>query len=293
MATYHRDLIENIKKSNMFDIYMFMTAIIFFLAYSIFIYMNLNDFILDMTYQFSRKLGRAPFFYNIKFMLLLFFSLFVMIFTYNPKQKHVFVASSFAATMILVYVNGQEMWYQVFRNIGLSILIILLIGSFNKGLLRVFIGGSLVFLLVGGTSGIAFSGMRPNLLRGDYIDESFSRSLENSLLKLRENEGRNLSVSFNITGADMMFYNFLSEHHFQLVHRMPAELVQPMPVDVCIHISRNLDPNWLHTLTINQLPDPSLCRLATILSGSNDEVAVMLNHNYSSYWHRLYSHHKN
>ena len=280
---YHKNnLIEELRATASYEKIALALSVIFVLAYLVYVYINLEAFMIDMSYQFSRKLGRPAFYLNLNSIIMLLASIGTVFYMYVKRDDKGFMFSLFGMSMILIYVNGQEMWYQVFRNYGLGLLLISVLPLiFNRKLRMIVVILGLICLLV--ISGLGLSGLRPAISQEPYISEEFKAALEDKLLHFKTNNGGSISVSFNVSGVDMLFYEFFRKNDIKLIHRMPFELVSPSPVDVCIHITRAQDPIWLKKLEINQYPIPELCRRASIISGSNQELLIIPSSGYIPY----------
>lgn len=246
---------------------------------------HLDGFRIDMAFQFARKLDRPPFYRDAKSMAQLGLALAATVAFLWRGRAALAVPAAFAAIMVLIAINGQEMWYQVFRNVGLGLLMVLILGELRPAALRWAVATGAVLVVVA-VAGLSFAGMRPSR-GGDYFGETAAAKLRQDLLAAQQATGGRLSVTFNLTGADLLFLDFLRVSGIELVRRMPTEITPPRPVDLCVCVDRPQDPAWLRVAWSADLPVPSLCRSGALLSPSADEVIRLDAAGYAAHYEAL------
>jgi len=280
-----RELIGLVRRTAAVDWAVMALALVLAALYGAYIGHNLDGFHTDMAFQFARKLERPPFYHNVKSMLLLALALAVTIGMLWRRNEPQAIVASFAAVMILIAVNGQEMWYLVFRNVGLGTLILLLTAEVTQVWLR---RGLAVGMVVGyvALAGVGFTGMYPHL-GGDYLGEKATDDLEAGLLERQRSLGSRMTVSFNFTSADLLLLDFMKAHGIEQVRRMPKEITPPRVVDLCIYVARPEDPPWLRASWSVDYPDPSLCRYGIAMSLSRDKASILSAEAYGSYYESL------
>ncbi|MDP9123115.1 MAG: hypothetical protein M3N82_00680 [Pseudomonadota bacterium] len=285
MTLRRREFMEQVRRTVALDWAVLILAVVSVALYGAYIVQNLDGFRIDMAFQFTRKLERVPFYHNVKALVLLILALAVTVgFLWRKSQSQAIVAA-FAAAMILIAVNGQEMWYQVFRNVGVGTLMLVLAAEVRHVLLRwgMVVAMALAYVAV---AGFDFSGMSPHL-SGDYLGEKASEDLKAGLLETQRSLGGKMSVSFNFTSADLLLLDFMREHGIELVRRMPKEITPERAVDLCVYVARPEDPSWLRASWAIDYPDPSLCRHGIAMSSSRDKVSILSFEAYESFYQSL------
>lgn len=243
-------------------------------AYILYVLINIEGFKVDMALQIARKLTKKPFYTDLRALFFLSITiLFVLVFSWRNNKKQAIFAC-FALSGILIFANGQEMWYQIYRNIGIGTLILILIGEVRPAIWKL----TSVFILMAGyvaSAGIGFAGMSPAILEGGYLEQKTIINLQHYLLKLKDKNKGRLSVAFNTTGGDLIFLNFLKSNDIKLIRWMPVEMTPPRPVDLCIYISVAQDPLWLRESMLLDLPEPKLCRYGLVIIYARDQFITL------------------
>jgi hypothetical protein len=270
---------------HLIDRILLCVAILLLFFYVVYISKYFEFFQMDMVFQFNRKLSRIPFYRDLRAVAALGLGVVIVLwFLSRKKNIHVMIATM-ATVLILIFANGQEMWYQIFRNVGIGMLALLAIDEVPAtNWRRIFILLLIVCYLA--LTGVSFAGMTPLFRHDDYLGQSFKERLQAYLIDVRKLNNKNMTIAFNGTGADMLLYNQLTALNIDFVRRMPAEMTAPRTVDICIHIERAEDPVWLRENSFFDLPDPTLCRNGMLLSSSKNDFRVLDAIEYGVMWRR-------
>jgi hypothetical protein len=150
---------------NYLDIAALGISVILFTAYLIFIFSNLDGFKNDMTYQFSRKFGRTPFYMVPQHIFFITAISGITLITFLKSKRCLTIFGLMSLSFFLTYAIGQEMWYSIFRNLSLGLISIVLLNLVPlKPILQVTAAITLILLNIL-HSGRSFSGMKPIFLR--------------------------------------------------------------------------------------------------------------------------------
>ena len=281
-----REFVKNIQATSRSHIGFLILAIGLIFCYMAFVLINFEAFRTDMALQFSRKLSRKPFFLDPRAIAALLLALCVLCYKVIQSKRDDSIIACYALTAILVFANGQEMWYQIFRNVGIGTLL-LLISDMIRPSLRWYAAPLLLSGLVLVSGGMSFAGMKPSLLRDGYISRNVKDALEAQLLTIQSSRSGLVSASFNNTGADLLFYDFFQKNDIHVIRRMPAEMA-PLPTsDLCIYLSGRGDPDWMRKDITSDLPDPKLCKEGLFMSRSPNEILMLSPTEYTKFLNEL------
>lgn len=266
-----RELLSRLGDTRWWEASLLLLALGLIGAYIAYVVANMEAFRIDMAFQFARKLGRKPFYLDLRAVAVLAFAVAVLGWMLWRARRRDSLIACFALVAVLVFANGQEMWYQVFRNVGIGTLLMLLVADLARPALRW--AATVVTLagLVALAGGAGFVGMRP-VVGGDYLSPTVVEALQARLIEVKAARGGTLGVAFNNTGADMLFHDFLRDHGMRAIRRMPESMTPPVVADVCVYLAGRGDPAWIRDDVAADLHDPALCRDGLFLSRSATEV---------------------
>lgn len=266
-----RELAARARETRWWETGLLLLALGLIGAYIAFVMKNLEAFRIDMAFQFARKLERKPFYLDPRAVAVLALAVAVLGWMLRRGRRRDSLVACFALVAVLVFANGQEMWYQVFRNVGIGTLLMLLVVDLARPALRASAAVVALVGLVALAGGAGFVGMRP-VIGGDYLAPAVVEALQARLIEAKAVRGGTLSVAFNNTGADMLFHDFLRDQGMRAIRRMPEAMTPPVVADVCVYLAGRGDPAWIRDDLAADLPDPALCRDGLFLSRSATEA---------------------
>lgn len=267
---------KNLKilQPNKWDIFAILISVILLALYLGFISQNLDAFNQDMVYQFSRKFGRAPFYKIPKNIFYLFVISSTVLFAFLKNDRNLTILGLLSLSFFLTYAIGQEMWYQIFFNLSLGLISIVGLNLLpEKKFIRV-LALMILIALNAYQAGTSFAGMKPTFSKNPYIDGPTTLEIERQILSLAQGVDSDgpVTVSFMSRGVGMMFYPFLKRNDLQLRYKLPDQMNANFPSNICVYITRSLDPDWLKIVLSG--PNAQVCDKGLILSEINGDVRV-------------------
>ena len=233
-----------------YDLLLLAISLSLVICYLIFVYLNLDSFIHDMSYQFARKLNRVPFYYDYKNLSIVTTSLLLCLYMFYKNQRVHILFALYALSAIMVVMIGQEGWYWIFEYIGIAIIAIILFDYFKNIYLKSIT--AILFILFITTKMGDFANMKPIFFETPYIDSNTTKHIKELILKYKSSHHKNnLTISFERKGVDLLFVDFAKKHNIKIIHELPQKVEPFRKVDIIIYITRPIDPPWLediHTL---------------------------------------------
>jgi hypothetical protein len=264
-------ILSNTKK---YEWIIFLLATFLFLKYIIYVYENMHWFQIDMDFQFSRKLTRPSFYNDLRSILIIIVFILTIASMAHAKRMSDVLKLALGFSMGLILIIGQEMWYRVFLNIGIGILIIIYIDLLKINIFKWVSAISCLALYIM-LSGYSFAGMSPVIKQSNYLPVKVVGELESAILSLKLKNNNQMSVAFNNTGSDLLFLNFFKNNNINLIRIMPEVMVPTRTVDLCIYISTESDPAWIRDNWIDELPAPKYCKLGVLVYKSANTISLI------------------
>ncbi|WP_143704846.1 hypothetical protein [Polynucleobacter asymbioticus] len=263
-----------ILQPNKWDVLAISVSLALLALYLGFVFKNLDAFNQDMIYQFSRKFGRTPFYKIPKNIFYLFVISSTVLFAFFKNHRNLTILGLLSLSFFLTYAIGQEMWYQIFFNLSLGLISIVGLNLLPEKKFIKVLALMILIALNAYQAGSSFAGMRPAFSKNPYIDGPTTLEIEQQILSLAQGVDSNgpVTVSFMSRGVGMMFYPFLKRNDLQLRYKLPDQMNSNFPSNICVYITRSLDPDWLKIALSG--PTAQACDKGLIVSEVNGDVRV-------------------